>query len=150
LRRHRDVVQAIATLWLGPGEGECRLALDDAADHLGCAFAAGAPQKAAADDHGAQVRLDHQRLAELFHDHHHLGRPAAQPAKLFRERGAQDAKILGQGSPDFWSPAGGRSHGGAALVEVVGVSQERREGVAQQGLFFGEGKIHRGLSCWRQ
>ena len=137
-----EVGPVVAALRLGGGEGEDRLAGDDPGQQVGLGRMVGTGEEAAADHHRAHVGLDHQRRAQLLHDHHGLGRAAAQAAQVFRQGRAQNAEIFGERLPDFRPPPGLRLQRRAAGLEGVVVGEIGREAVAQQGLFFGEAEVH--------
>ena len=52
----------------------------------------------------AQIRLQHQRLAERLHHDHGLDRAGAEAAVVFGERQAEQA-LLGELAPDGFAPA---------------------------------------------
>jgi len=99
-------------------------------------------QEAAADDHRAEIGLDHEGLTQLFHDHHVLGVAATQAAEGLREGRPQDAQFIGEGAPDVRPPGGLATQGRPALVETIVVRQVARDRVAEHRLFFGEAEIH--------
>ena len=131
LGRGLQVGQIIAALRLGIGKGRDDFAANDAANQVGRAGMAGIFQEAAADDHGAQIGLDDQRLAALFHDDHVFNGRATQAAQIFGERSAKDAELFGEGLPIVCTPAAGRLHRSATGVEAVLILQEAGEGIAQ-------------------
>jgi len=137
-----QVTDIVAALRLGIGEGEDGLAGDDLADQLVRAGGGAVLQEAAADDHRAEVGLDHEGFAQLFHDHHVLGVAAAEAAEGLREGRAEDAQLVSEGAPDLRPPVRLASQGRPALVEAVVIGQVARDGVAEHRLFFGEAEIH--------
>ncbi len=141
-RRGLQVGPVVAPLRLGGGEGEDRLAGDDLADQLGRGRMVRASEEAAADDDRPEVGLDHQRRAELLHDHHGLGGAAAEAAQVLRQRRAQDAEVFGERLPHPWPPPRLRLQRRAPGLEVVVVGEVGREAVSQEGLFFGEAEVH--------
>ncbi|MCY1293848.1 hypothetical protein D9M68_753440 [compost metagenome] len=101
------VMPAIAAGGFGMRPGGGGLAADDGGQPLRGQFGAALRQRAAGQHHGAQVRLEHQVAAELFHHDHVLGSAAAQPAERLGKARAQDAEVARKGTPAIGAPACG-------------------------------------------
>jgi hypothetical protein len=142
LRGDREVGEVVAALRFSEGEREDALAFDEFGDELFLLrLRAAVAEEAAPQHHRAEVGLDHQAAAEFFHDDHGFDRTAAEAAEIFRERCAEQAQ-LSEGRPVLVVPAAVALRDRAAIVERVVVLHELLHAVAQQRLFFGEGKIH--------
>jgi hypothetical protein len=87
-------------------------------------------EEVAADDHGLQVGLDHQALAEFFRDDHRLDRAAAEAAFFFREGCAKQAEFS-ELRPHLGAPAGFRFRDLAARVKVVLLANKLRATVSR-------------------
>jgi hypothetical protein len=68
-------------------------------------------------------------------------------AHFFGQRGAQDAKLVGETAPDVGLPTRPSPCGGSALLEVVSGRQELAQPVAQQFLFFAQVEVHLQPQC---
>ena len=80
---------------------------------------AAAAQEAAADHHGWQIGLQHQRLAERLHHDHGFDRAGAEAAVVFGERQPEQA-LFGELVPGAFAPAALLRHVFLALLEFVG------------------------------
>ena len=109
--------------------------------------AAGPSQQSARDHDSVDVGFHHQRVAKRLRDDHDLGWPAADSADVLRQRCAQDAKFVGEPTPDLGLPTGSGLGGGAALLQVVSGRQELRQPVAQQFLFLAQVEVHLQPQC---
>ena len=98
-------LQIVARVLLELREGKGLAAVDDAGDVRGLLFGRAAmAQEAAAEHHGGQIRLQHQRLAQRFHHDHGFDAAGAEAAIVFGERQAEQA-LLGELAPDALAPA---------------------------------------------
>ncbi len=78
----------------------------------------GVAQQPAASHNGAQVRLQQQPAAELFHHQHGVDGAAAEAAELLRERQRQQSQVCVL-APRLGGVAQRGRGEGAALVEIV-------------------------------
>jgi len=69
-------------------------------------------------------------MAERLCDHHDFDWATADSAHVFRQRGTQDAQVIGESPPDIGLPTGAGLGRSAALLEVVPSRQEPAEPVA--------------------
>ena len=143
LRRHgRHIFQREARLRLGVRERDQLLAFGDFRQQRGFLLRRAERADQAARQHdGREIRLDDQRAADRLHDDADLDRAGAKPAKVFRERQAEPAKI-GQLAPDLARKTVGRLQDGAALFKAVAPGDEARCGFAEQPLFVGQRQVH--------
>ena len=75
-------------------KASCQLAGRDLRQELALLrIAAAVAQEAAAQHDSGEIRLEHKRAAERFHDDHGLDRAAADAAVLFGKRHAEQAKL---------------------------------------------------------
>ena len=102
----------------------------------------GALQQPARDHDRVDERLDRQRATQFFGDHHDFDWAPADSADRLRERGAEDAQLVGQSAPDIGLPARPELGRGAALLEVVAGGQKLAKAVAQELLFFVQVEVH--------
>jgi hypothetical protein len=91
--------------------------------------------------HGGQVRLDHQAVAEHLEQHRKIGRRAAETAHLLGERQAEPAEF-GKGFPVRLAVAARAAHQRAALLEAVFALDEALGLFLQKLLQFRRGKVH--------
>jgi hypothetical protein len=128
------------------GEGDDAFAASDRGEMLVLLRgAAGLSNGASADHHGGYIGLDHQRLAELFHDQGDIDRPAAKAAELLRQRRGQQPK-LGECRP-IPLPAVLAFQRFAALVEIVLAGRPFRDRVTKHVLLVSVIEVHAGVPC---
>src|SRR3954465_9001810 len=142
LGRGRDVMQVVARVLLQLRERKGLAALDDARNVRG--LLRGGPamaQEAAGDDHGGEIRLEHQRLAHRLHRARDLDRARTEAALRHGERQRYRA-LLGQLAPDVFAPAALFRPLFLALVEIVGVAQQALDAFLEKPLLLRQIKIH--------
>ena len=141
-RRRRDLREVVARILLGLRKRHFQLALDDLRQNavfLRRSTRAGDELRPEAD--GSEIRLDHQRLSEQFHDAHQVDRAAAEPAVVRRERQPKQPH-LGEGAPYLPAPSLGRCDDLPARFEVVVLADEAPHRVGEQLLFFVVIEVH--------
>ncbi len=142
LGRGRDVVEIVARVLLELRERKGLAAVDDAGNvRRLLPGRAAAAQEAAADHHGCQIRLQHQRLAQRLHHDHGLDRAGAEAAVVFGERKPEQA-LFGELAPEAFAPAALLRHVFLALLELVGAAQEAVDAFLEKPLLLGQIKIH--------
>lgn len=137
-----DIAVVVTGLGFEPGEADDDRTLGDPGEQILGAFAGGALEQTAADDHGVHIRFHHECATERLGDDHGFDGPAAYTTDRFRQRRAQDADLLGQSAPHLWLPARAEARCGPAAFDVVAGREEFGDGIAEQFLFSGEGEIH--------
>ena len=145
-RRGEHVGQVVAGLALAMCEREFQFALGDLRQQR-LLLRGGARQadRRTGQHHCGDVRFDHQRAAELFHDQHGLDRSAAEAAILFSERQPEQAEF-GELRPQRRAPAVRLLQVALARLEAVVVRHQAGDAVGQQPLVVGEIEIHYSLS----
>ena len=142
LRGGRDVLPAIAGLRLRGGQRDDRGARHDLLQQRRGLLAACAAQQSARHHHRVDIGFDHQSVTERLGDDHEFDWAATDSAHVLGQGGAEDAELLGEGTPDLRLPAGPGLGRGPALLEVVTGGQELRQPVAEQFLFLAQFEVH--------
>ena len=89
-----DIGQVIARPALLLRKGEQQVTRGDARNQLSPQLRrCSAAQQPAAEHHGGEIRLQHQRAAERLHHDHGLDRAAAEPAIVFGEGQPEQAEL---------------------------------------------------------
>ena len=133
--------QIIATARFCVGECKDVLARHDAAKVFFLLRIRAALEETTTANNARHVRLDHEALAELFHDDHRINRAATKAAIFFAERCHQETK-LSKLCPHFRTPARFGRDDLAARVEIILLADQPREAVADHVLLFGEIEVH--------
>ena len=138
-----DVVKIIPRMPFRVREGDGEAAVGDFRDQLGALFGGPAvPQKAAAQNHGCEERLQRQGPAECFHRDHCLhGTAGRAPVALLE--GQPEQPDLGVLCPQLPAPPFGALPVSLALLEGVAVADQPVETLLQQPLLFAKVEIHR-------
>src|SRR5260370_9624916 len=142
LRDRGDAGEIVGRASLRPGERPNRLS----SRYLRQKFLALGPRSGLLDgparEHDRfQKWLDHEIAAELLHDDHARQRARAKTAKIFRERRRQQPK-LGEGSPMPSAPAFFGRDDLAARVDIILVTEQALNAIAQELLVLCKLNIH--------
>ncbi len=98
-------------------------------------------EEAAGDHDSRDIRLQHQCLAERFHDDHGLHGAGAEAAVFLGEGKAEQA-LLGELAPDRFAPAALFLHVFLALLELVGIGEQPVDAIFEEPLLLGQIEIH--------
>ncbi len=98
-------------------------------------------QHAAGEDDVGEIRFDDEPFAETQHQHHQVGRAAAEAAVFLAERHRGPAEF-GEGLPDFRAVALVAGRVFLPRLEVVVVGDEFLDAVVEHRLNFVERKVH--------
>ena len=119
MRRRRHTREVVAALFFVKRACQLQTASHELRQQvLFLRRAAQRTDKPAAQDDTRHKRLDNQRLAEFFHQHHQVSGQASEPAIGFRERHCQPAQ-LGKQRPVFGTVPCSAGQNGAARIEGV-------------------------------
>ena len=142
-----DILEIVARLPLGEGEGELAPAFGDRGQNLGLLLIRTCKRHgAAAHDHGGQIRLGDQAAAYGLHDDHRFDAGHAEAAMLLREGDGEPAE-LGELPPVLVGPALLGGHQLAARLEAVVLAHEALHALLQKLLVLGIVEVH-GLSLF--
>ena len=137
-----NVGQIIARVLLELRKGKGLAAIDDGGDVRRLLLGRAAMTQEAAGDHDRrQIRLQHQRLAQRFHDDHRLDSAGAEAAVGFREGQAEQA-LLGELAPDGFAPATLLLHVFLPLLKLVRIGEQAVDAIFEEALLLGQIEIH--------
>ena len=123
-------------------EGKAQFASGDFGDEVAPhGFAAAEPDEAAAEHDRGEIRLQHQRAADLLHHDHGLDRPAGRSAMLFGKRQAEQAEV-GILLPHDQAPTARFVGVAPARFELVVIGEIPFATMPQQLLLFAQLEIH--------
>ncbi len=123
-------------------ESEAQIARGDLRNQRGALLGAGgAPEEAAGENDGGEIRLQRQRAAERLHDQHRLDGAAAKTAVLFGEGHAEQAELRVP-TPELLAETQRRRPIGLAALEAVSILHQPRDIVGDEALFLVEIEVH--------